>query len=45
MHLLKHNAKPVPQRNKRKKHDIVTYEQFSQSQTVEEKKETADANM
>ena len=24
---------------------MLTYEQFSQSQTVEEKKETADANM
>ena len=45
MHLLKHNAKPVPQRKHRRKHDMLTYEEFSQSKTVEEKKETADATM
>ena len=45
VHLLKHNAKPVPQRNQRRKHDMLTYKEFSHSQPAEEKKETVDAEM
>ena len=45
VHLLKHNAKPVPQRNQRRKHDMLTYKEFSHLQHEEEKKETVDAEM
>ena len=45
MHLLKHTAKPVSQRNQRRKHDMLSYKDFSKSHVDGEKKETVDINM